>query len=94
MRQRGQKNSVDKARATGSRFLQSIEKQLTDHPQIGAVIIDGLVIACQRLVDMINKFEDELSERVEQLRQSKSETSPNKPESKGNRNQEESYQAH
>src|SRR4051794_9615176 len=64
-------------RSQPARFLQTVERQLVEHPQIGAIILDGLVIACGRLSEFIGKFEQQLKQKVDELRGSQSQSGQN-----------------
>ena len=72
MRNQMNRRSPESHRRRGGydNFIRTVEKQLTDHPQIGAVVLDGLVLACNRLAEMLMKFEEQLREKVEELRDS------------------------
>jgi hypothetical protein len=55
----------------GNRFKEfgrAIDDKLSQYPVIGAVILDAVVIGCDRLNEYINRFEEKARDRVAQLR--------------------------
>lgn len=49
-------------------ILQTLEQKLSDHPQVGAVILDGLVVACSRASELLSNLEKQLRERADEIR--------------------------
>ena len=73
MRYQSEKRSMDshhrrKFQDQPTKFIKTVERHLTDHPQIGAVILGALVIACGRITEFIAHFEEQLKSKVEELR--------------------------
>lgn len=48
--------------------IHTLEQKLSDYPQIGAVILDGLVVACSRISEILNSLEKQLKEKAEEIR--------------------------
>jgi len=66
-------NTSEKSgKRTFDSFFNSIERQLNEHPQMGAMILDGVVMACEKLSELLKEFQEKVSERKDQIRQKSS----------------------
>lgn len=51
-------------------FINSVESRLSEYPVIGAVVLDAIVIGCERLGEALEKFQAHAKEKAEELRAS------------------------
>lgn len=63
-------------------FLQAIERQLQNYPQIGAIVLEGVLLACKKATSLIRDFEEELTDKLEEIRNASDDKTSSKSQSR------------